>query len=117
MREPAVMSPSAPASAGSSTAMNKRPFSAQAKMQLAEALLACPTMASRQSRDVVVNDLPDPLRGNIRRHDADRIDVVNMITTALNYADGLEELITIVRLYEGDSLGMRAVEQVLVTLR
>jgi hypothetical protein len=97
--------------------MNKRPFSAQAKMQLAEALLACPTMASRQSRDVVVNDLPDPLRGNIRRHDADRIDVVNMITAALNYADGLEELITIVRLYEGDSLGMRAVEQVLVTLR
>jgi hypothetical protein len=40
-----------------------------------------------------------------------------MITTALNYADGLEELITIVRLYEGDSLGMQAVEQVLVTLR
>jgi hypothetical protein len=117
LREPATVSTHISGTAGSQLTMTKRQLSVPAKMQLAEALLACPTMANRQTRDAVVNDLPDSIKGNIRRNDADRADVVNIITTALNYANGLEDLIAIVRFYERDSIGMQAVEQVLVTLR
>lgn len=93
--------------------MTKRQLSVPAKMQLAEALLACPTIANRHTRDVVVNDLPDSIKGNIRRSDTDRVDVVNIITTALNYVNGLEDLVTIVRFYEGDSIWMQGVDQLL----
>lgn len=103
----------APSSPGKPAPMTKRQLSVPAKMQLAEALLACPTIANRHTRDVVVNDLPDSIKGNIRRSDTDRVDVVNIITTALNYVNGLEDLVTIVRFYEGDSIWMQGVDQLL----
>lgn len=111
--EPTIAADTAPSSPGNPPPTTKRQLFVPAKMQLAEALLACPTMANRQSRDGVVNDLPAPIKSNIRRSDTDRVDVVNILTTVVNYANGLEDLITIIRFYEGDSIGMQGVDQLL----
>jgi hypothetical protein len=112
-REPVVMAATAPGNVGSPPTIAKRQFSFAAKTQLAEALLACPTMANRQKRETVINDLPDAIKSNIQRSDTDRFDVVNLITTVLNYANGLDELLAIIRYYEGDSVGMQSVDQLL----
>jgi hypothetical protein len=110
-REPVFMAATAPGNAGSPPTIAKRQFSFVAKTQLAEALLACPTMANRQKRETVINDLPDAIKSNIQRSDTDRFDVVNLITTVLNYANGMDELLAILRYYEGNSVGMQSVEQ------
>lgn len=93
--------------------MDQGQLSIQQKMGLVDALLACANVASRQTRDTIVNDLPSTIKNNIRRNDADRVDVVNIITTVINYTNGLEDLLTIIRSYEGDSIGMQAVDKLL----
>lgn len=85
----------------------------QSKLQLANALLACPNIADQQTRDAIVSNLPDAIKGNIKRNPAALVDILNIVTTAANYANGLEALIMWVRVYEGDSLSMQAVDQLL----
>lgn len=98
---------------GNQPIMPKRQLNTQTKMQLVNALLACPSMANRQTRDTIVNDLRDEIKVNVTRNESARVDVNNIVTTAANYANGLEDLITLVRFYEGDSLSMQAVDQLL----
>jgi len=83
------------------------------KSVLVQALLACPTMAARHSRDTVINELPEHVKSNIQRNSSDRVDLMNLITTCLNYPGSLEELIEIVRFYEGESSSMQKVDQLL----
>ncbi len=84
------------------------------KMALVKALLRCEAMANRQLRDTVVTDLPAPVKQSIRRSDQDRADVNAIVTASLNYPDGLAGLIEVVRFFEEDSFGMRAVDEMLV---
>ena len=98
---------------GNPLPMPKHQLTPQSKMQLVNALLACPSMDDRQTRNDIVNNLPDAIKSNIKRSDTARVDVINIVNTATNYANGLEELITWVRFYEGESLSMQAVDQLL----
>lgn len=83
-------------------------------LALVKALLDCAAMADRQSRATIVANLPPGIRFNIQRSDRDREDVSRIVTAALGYPDGLDRLLEIVRFFEEDSFGMRAVDQVLV---
>jgi len=86
------------------------------KAELVNALLACPTMGNRHMRDAVVDDLPDDIKNNISRNSADRVDVANIVKRCLNYADGIKELIEIVRIYEGDSIPMQKVDETIANI-
>jgi hypothetical protein len=81
-------------------------FDTAQRHQLIVALLNCPSIQDRATRDLIVNDLPSEIRGSIKRHDAERVDVTNIVKTCINYSGGLKELIEIVRVYEGVSLSM-----------
>ncbi|GEM_PF-2483827 len=83
------------------------------KSKLAEALLACPTMTNRGSRDAVVDNLPDEIRNGIQRNDVTNIDVMNILNRCLDFSDGIKELMMIVRTFEGNSNGMQKVEEAL----
>lgn len=87
----------------------------QQKRPLVDALLGCPTMQARQSRDTVVEDLRADIRNNVERHSAPRLDVNSIVSTALVYAGGLQELIETLRNYEGDSLPMAEVDRVIAS--
>ena len=76
------------------------------RRHLITALLNCSSIQDRATRDLIVNDLPSEIRGSIKRHDAERVDVTNIVKTCINYSGGLEELIEIVRVYEGGALSM-----------
>ncbi len=82
-------------------------------LTLAKALLRCPSVQNRQSRNVIVASLPEPVRFALSRSDQQLLDVQNIIEASLNYEGGLNALIAAVRSFEGDSLPMRAVDQVL----
>jgi len=82
-----------------------------ARLALAKALLRCPSVANRQNRDAIVNELPEDIRLGIGRSDAPLVDVRNIVDGCLNYEGGLQLLIEGVRGYEGDSLPMREVDR------
>ena len=86
------------------------------KAELVNALLECATVRDRATRDAEVNDLRPNLRDSIPRSPVDRVDVSNIVTRCLDYPGGITELIEIVRFYEGDSLGMRQVDEVMQRL-
>ncbi len=106
---PSTVTPETPAPAGTALTTSQ-------KMALVKVLLHCNTMANRQSRDTVVEDLPEAVSQSIRRSDQARTDVSAIVTAALHYPDGLASLIELVRFFEEDSFGMRAVDEVLVGL-
>jgi len=83
------------------------------KQELVEALLKCRSLAEQDRRDAVVNDLPDDIRTRIRRSDVPQLDVTNAVDTCLEFPDGLNILVKIVHRYEGDSIPMRKVSEVL----
>jgi len=87
----------------------------QQKRQLVDALLGCPTMQGRQGRDTVLEDLRADIKNNVERHSAPRLDVNSIVSTALVYAGGLQELIETVRSYEGGSLPMAEVDRVIAS--
>lgn len=86
---------------------------ARQKRALAAALLACPSMADRGRRDAIVRELPADIQHSITRSDAGLLDVTNTLNAALNYPHGLDTLIDLVRIFEGDSLPMREMDRVL----
>lgn len=89
-----------------------KPIGSADKRALVEALLACPTVGNRNTRDTVLNDLPSDVKVNIRRNDVDRVDVSNIVTACLNYTNGIHELIEAVRFYEGNSIPMQKVDAI-----
>jgi hypothetical protein len=102
------------ADVGQTTPDLRRRFSGfRQKSSLVDALLACPTIRDRHTRDTVVDNLSGDIRNNIQRSSADRVDVMNIVTTVLNYQDGLVELVEVVRTFEGDSLPMRDLDRLL----
>lgn len=79
--------------------------------QLAGALLACPAISDSQTRQAIVDDLPDFIEDKIKRYPAGRADVISIIKTCMRYEKGIQALIDAVHLYEGDSLPMRQVQE------
>ncbi len=87
------------------------------KTKLVDALLSCTSMSDRDSRNAVVNELRSKIKSSISRNNTDRIDVVNIVSRCLDYPDGINELASILRTFEGGSTGMQNVERVLNEIR
>ncbi len=85
------------------------------KWQLVDGLLLCPAIANRKTRDSVVDGLRNDIKFNTERDDNARLDVLNLVNTALNYAGGLDELIDAVRAFDRGSEPMAAVDQILAS--
>lgn len=85
------------------------------KWQLVDALLLCPAIANRKTRDGVVDGLRNDIKFNTDRDDNARLDVLNLVNTALNYAGGLDELVDAVRSFDRGSEPMAAVDRILAS--
>jgi Effector-associated domain 2 len=74
------------------------------KRTLADALLACHTIQNSDARDTAVGELRAEIRNAVRRSSSAQTYVWNLISAASDYAGGIEELLEIVHMFEGDSL-------------
>src|SRR5262245_33138976 len=79
--------------------------------RLVDALLKCPIMKSRQGRDSVINELGD-IGTNVKRSDAAKEDVMNIVRACENRTKGIDTLLNIVKWYEGSSTAIRRLEEV-----
>jgi Effector-associated domain 2/Trypsin-like peptidase domain len=91
-------------------------MNATQRARLVEALLPCPSMGNRNTRDTIIGDLDEDIQRNIQRSTADRDDVANVVKSCLNYSNGLEELVAVVRRYEGGSIPMEAVDRLILDI-
>jgi hypothetical protein len=91
-----------------------RTFTEQERRKLVDLLFACPTMSRKESRDVVVGDLRETVKGSmLRDYQNDKLDIRHIIDACLNTPGGLEALIDIVKYSEGDSIPFRDLEEFL----
>ncbi|MCA9965412.1 MAG: hypothetical protein KC423_14240 [Anaerolineales bacterium] len=86
------------------------------KSDLADALLATPTMNQPQGRQTAVNQLSRDIRYSINAGANPRLDTIGIIDACLNYPGGLAELVTIVHAFERGSQSMTALCQFILTL-
>jgi hypothetical protein len=86
-------------------------FDDQQKNALVGALVKCPTMMHRDTREAVIRDLPQDIQFNIRESPQLNITVRNIVDTCMNYPEGIRALLDIVRRYEGNSVAMQEIDK------
>ena len=86
------------------------------KLKLVDALLKVPTLQQEGRRTAVIAQLRPDIRDNIVWSGTPRTHVLSMVDTALAYPGGLEELLTLVRYFEGGSIPMQAADKLLATV-
>jgi predicted phosphodiesterase len=97
------------------TSVSLKPNSEQ-KAELVSALLECAAMRDWHIRAAIVNELNSDIRNTIQRHPADRVDVSNIVSRCMDFADGISTLITILKSFEGNSICMRQLESLLKSM-
>lgn len=91
-----------------------RTLTEQERRKLVDLLFACPTMSRKESREVVVVDLRETVKGPmLRDYQNDKLDIRHIVDACLSNFGGLEALIDIVKYSEGDSIPFRDLEEFL----
>jgi hypothetical protein len=102
---PTQPAPAAPAPRGE--------LSFSSKQRIVNALLACACMQTTAARNQVIAELPDALGNRIQRHDANKQDVLSIVSTCLDFETGMSSLLEIVEFHDG---GTQAWVQLQATL-
>jgi|GEM_PF-2991034 len=79
--------------------------------RLVTALLKCPTIQGNETRNNIVSNLPDNVSVQIQRNSIARVDVLSIVSRLVDYPGALDNFLTILRAFEGDSVHMRHVDQ------
>jgi len=98
------------------TIQRKASINFEQKSELSAALLQCASMCNHNSRSTVVNQLSEEIKNAIQRSNSSSEDVMNIITTCLEYDNGIKDLIKVVRFFEKNSKGMQGVDDVILKL-
>lgn len=84
--------------------------------RLVDAFLAVPSLSHPQTRQSIQAQLPPEIANQVPAGPTPRVEVLNLVQTCLRYPRGLDELLTVVKFFEGDSLPMQRVLQLVEEL-
>ena len=90
----------------------KKEISFSEKTQIINALLTCPCMQDNTVRNQIVMQLPPKIYNSISYASQNKIHVMNIFNTCLNYKGGLTELLNILRFIEEDSDNMQKLDEI-----
>jgi hypothetical protein len=79
--------------------------------ELVDALEKCPTLADKAGRDLIVDQLKEPIPSQIKRQDDLRGDLWNIVSTCSAYEGGIDSLIRMVEWREKNSVHMPRVRE------
>lgn len=85
--------------------------------QLARLLLSCPSMQDNGTREVVLGQLPKHISQAISRHSKNQVDVLNIVITCKHYPGGIDLLVEAVRVFDGGTFQMQAVDEFLNSIQ
>jgi len=86
------------------------------KNQLVNALLEYKSITEKDIRTSIVEHLPHKIKNSIDRHSSNRVDTINIVKECLVFPNGIEKLIEITRMYEGNTDLLRKVYDI-ITLK
>jgi hypothetical protein len=86
----------------------------ECRHQMVTALLDCDCVKHKEARDNVVNDLLPQVQHNITRDNSSNVDVMSILKTCLDYAEGLADLLQAIKFYEQDSFAYQRVKQIYI---
>jgi hypothetical protein len=81
-------------------------ISQRQRSRLVEILQACESLIDQETRKVVLEDLRQEIRGNIKRSSIESVDINNIVSGCLSYYGGLENLILALYRFEKGKLFM-----------
>lgn len=84
--------------------------------ELVGRILAIPLMAAPEGRDHVVGELRQEIGIRIQRSARPNLDMHAIVRTCLDFPGGLEELLTVVRAFAGDSSQMRDLDDTIAQI-
>lgn len=87
-----------------------------AKNNLVDALLKCPSVQDNQIRNSIVSHLPAEVSSNLPRNSIPRIDVLEIVGRLLDYSEAVTAFLSIVYAYEGDSIPWGNVEKLILSI-
>ncbi len=82
-------------------------------MHMADALLACRIMSDRDSCKTAVGLLPDAIKQKINHKTAGHEYVVEIIRACMEFEDGIDKLMEIVRYFEKGAICLKQVEKLM----
>ena len=85
--------------------------------RLARLLSTLPALRDPASREQVVAGLRTEIAAAVPRHPTTLIDVYGIVRTCLDYRGGLDELVSVLRGFSGDSNTMEKVDELLTEMR
>jgi len=87
----------------------------QAKRELINAILACPSMKDSQLRQTIIQQLPSQMADNMPSLPQARAHVINIVDTCLNFSSGLKELIEAIRSFDDKTEPMQTLDALIQT--
>jgi len=87
----------------------------QAKRELINAILACPSMKDSHQRQTIIQQLPSQMAENIPSLPQARTHVINIVDTCSNFSGGLKEFIEAIRSFDDGTEQMQVVDALIET--
>ena len=97
-------------------AVEDRRFPRAPRVELVDALLAVPLLAQESGRQLVLSHLRPALATAVPYYPQARLHVFSLLNTCVNYRGGFEELLSVVRLLEGDSIAVTRLDDIVADL-
>jgi len=91
-------------------------FPRDALDRISDRLLAIPAVSDSDTRNVILNMLPESVRDSIPRSPVPRVQVYNLVRTCSYHAHGLRDLVETILSIERDSLPMRELDDLILGL-
>jgi hypothetical protein len=77
--------------------------------QIADAFYECSTFRDREVREIIVNRLAPAIIG-IRRNNIDKVDIFNIVSRCMEFANGIDNLTNLLESFEGPSIAMKKIK-------
>jgi hypothetical protein len=81
------------------------------QLAFADALLACPKMAEAEDREQLLGFLPGPIQSRVKHFDDARGHVASIVRACADIEGGVKELLEKLKVFEGETVYWKAVEQ------
>ncbi len=85
-------------------------------LKLVEALLECPSLKDQHSLSALLNQLPKNMSNAIPHGSTNRDQVIKIVETCSKYPNGLTELVATIRVFEGETIPLQQVEELIDNL-
>ncbi len=81
------------------------------KAELIDLLLKCPTVENKDTRHVLLGEMPSDITTGIQANDRAKVHVINIVNACMDHSDGFEHLMKVLRFFDGNTKQFKELEE------